>query len=54
MSDRLCSFYGCDEPICEADKQLKNPGSLRFCQEHSDEINSYFKAQDGWRGQIDD
>ena len=42
----LCDFFGCYEPVCEADKELKRPTSLRFCQKHSDEINAYFKSHD--------
>ena len=44
--DGLCDFFECYEPICEADKELKQLGSMRFCQKHSDEINSYFKKWD--------
>lgn len=39
----VCNFFGCDEPVCDTDKGLKRPGSLRFCQRHSDEINGYFR-----------
>lgn len=40
---QACNFFECDEPICDADKKLKRPGSLKFCQRHSDEIGGYFK-----------
>lgn len=49
-----CNFWGCDEPICEEDLRLAKASSLRFCQKHSDEINSYFaewnipKIMDFW------
>lgn len=43
---KICDFFECNEFICKADKRLKQSGSLRFCQQHSNEINSYFKEWD--------
>jgi hypothetical protein len=38
----ICDFYNCEKPICEIDLKL-HPPTLRFCQQHSDEMNKYIQ-----------
>jgi hypothetical protein len=42
-----CDFFGCREPICEADAKLQS--GMRFCQTHSDEAAGYIR-----KGEISD
>ena len=36
-----CSFFGCKELICEADKE--SPDRMHFCQKHHDQLAQYVK-----------
>ena len=36
-----CSFDGCDELVCEADKE--SPDRMHFCQKHHDQLAQYVK-----------
>jgi hypothetical protein len=38
----ICDYFGCDEPICDADKEY-NPPSLMFCVNHSNEVDMYIE-----------
>ena len=40
----ICDFYGCTKPICNEDLDLAPP-SMRFCQEHHDELVGYVRAE---------
>jgi hypothetical protein len=41
-----CQFYGCLKDICEHDKAMNDPRAMRFCEEHSVELNSYLFGED--------
>lgn len=36
-----CSFDGCEELVCEADKE--SPDRMHFCQKHHDQLAQYVK-----------
>lgn len=36
-----CSFDGCDEFVCEAEKE--SPNRMHFCQKHHDQLAQYVK-----------
>lgn len=36
-----CSFDGCNELVCEADKE--SPDRMHFCQQHHDQLAQYVK-----------
>ena len=36
-----CSFDGCGELVCEADKE--SPDRMHFCQKHHDQLAQYVK-----------
>lgn len=38
---QICSFYGCNKDVCDADKELRQ--RMHFCQEHHDELAGYIK-----------
>ena len=40
----ICDFCDCAKPICADDLGL-TPPTLRFCQEHHDELGGYIKAE---------
>lgn len=42
MGDQTCSFDGCDNNVCVADKNLKQ--RMHFCQVHHDQLAEYIKA----------
>lgn len=39
-----CDFYGCNDPVCDADKEMKT--GKRYCQEHSDKFTQLIKGED--------
>lgn len=36
---QTCSFEGCEDEVCEADK--KSPYRMHFCQKHYDQLTPY-------------
>jgi len=42
MKDK-CSYFGCEKEVCERDKEFPPP-SMRFCQEHSEQLESFITA----------
>jgi hypothetical protein len=43
---RLCDYFGCNEPICEADKKFTNDGSWRLCEKHAKERDAFIETED--------
>ena len=41
MVVECCSFFGCAELVCEADKE--SPDRMHFCQKHHDQLAQYVK-----------
>ena len=41
MKKQICSFDGCEEEVCEADKE--SPDRMHFCQKHHDQLAQYVK-----------
>ncbi len=44
MNKQICSFYGCEKDVCEADKELEQ--RMHFCQEHHDQLAGYITNGD--------
>lgn len=42
MNNPICSYFGCEEEVCEHDLNYPPPG-MRFCQKHSEEINGFIE-----------
>ena len=40
-AEQKCSFDGCGELVCEADKE--SPDRMHFCQKHHDQLAQYVK-----------
>jgi hypothetical protein len=38
---QICSFDGCDQEVCDADKELGQ--RMHFCQKHHDQLVEYVK-----------
>lgn len=45
----ICGFGGwCEEPCVPIPRDFPNWVKLKFCQEHSDDINAYRRKSYGW------
>lgn len=40
-AEPVCSFFGCADLVCEADKDL--PQRMHFCQNHHDQLQGYIE-----------
>ena len=45
MTAATCDYYGCQEPVCEAD-MVYTPPTRRFCATHSEQFNQAIEAED--------
>ena len=41
VKKQICSFDGCADEVCEADKE--SPNRMHFCQTHHDQLAQYVK-----------
>ena len=41
MKKQICSFDGCADEVCEADRE--SPDRMHFCQKHHDQLAQYVK-----------
>lgn len=43
-AEPVCSFFGCADLVCEADKDL--PQRMHFCQKHRDQLQGYVERHE--------